>query len=122
MMHPGRRFSLSPVASAEELAQMLTDRTWTLCSGFCVTGKEAYLFLNDSTHEDGAGEFAIVKRLPEGGYLQIESVTFSWCTADQALLYVRRALAGEDDANDFALSVQVVVETPAQHRRCSLCA
>ena len=27
---------------------MLTERTWTLCSGFYVQGHECYLFLNDT--------------------------------------------------------------------------
>ena len=59
MMHAHRRFCVSPVQSFEELAWMLTERTWTLCSGFYVQGHENYLFLNDATCEDGAGEFAV---------------------------------------------------------------
>ena len=65
---------------------MLSERTWTLCSGFYVVGHENYLFLNDSTCEDGAGEFSAIR----GGvgaeqHVQIESITFSWCTFDQSL-------------------------------------
>src|ERR1017187_4285744 len=37
-----------------------TERTWTLCSGFYVQGHECHLFLNDSTHEDGAGEWGVI--------------------------------------------------------------
>ena len=59
MMHKNRVHCVGPVASAEELARMLTERTWTLCSGFYVEGHDAYLFLNDSTCEDGAGEFSV---------------------------------------------------------------
>lgn len=77
MMHCKRRWSVAPVATAEELAHMLTERTWTLCSGFSVVGHDGYLFLNDATSEDGAGE--------------------------------------------YAKSLHLQVETPAQHRRCHLC-
>jgi hypothetical protein len=59
MMHRMRRWGVSPVATAEELAHMLSERTWTLCSGFFVAGHEDYLFVSDATSEDGAGEFAV---------------------------------------------------------------
>lgn len=45
MMHDRRRWCVSAVASAEELAALLTQRTWTLCSAFVVRGHESYLFL-----------------------------------------------------------------------------
>ena len=38
MMYTHRRWSVRPVASPEVLAQMLTERTWTLCAGFYVAG------------------------------------------------------------------------------------
>ena len=123
MMHAHRVFCVSPVESAEELAHMLTERTWTLCCGFYVRGHEGYLFLNDATCEDGAGEFSVIL----GGvgperHVQVESITFSWCAFDQALAYVRDALAGRMDGNDFARPVTLRLETPEQHQRCSLCA
>ena len=43
MMHATRRFCVSPVASVEELARMLTQTTWTLCSGFYAEGHPAIL-------------------------------------------------------------------------------
>ena len=55
-MHSVRRWSAGPVTTAEELARKLTESTWTLCTGFYVQGHEEILLLNDSTHEDGAGE------------------------------------------------------------------
>lgn len=61
MFHAKRRWAVSPVATPEDLARMLTERTWTLCSGFFVQGHDEYLFLNDSTHEDGAGEWGVIK-------------------------------------------------------------
>ncbi len=102
---------------------MLTERTWTLCSGFYVVGHEAYLFLNDSTCEDGAGEWAVILGDIEAErHVQIESITFSWCNFDQALKYVHDALASRMDANDFARPVTLRLETPEQHQRCHLCA
>ena len=80
MMHDRRRWGVGPAASAEELARKLTGSTWCLCTGFYVVGHENYLFLNDATHEDGAGEYAAVRRLGPDHYVQIESITFSWCT------------------------------------------
>ena len=122
MMHARRIFCVSPVASAEELAHMLTERTWTLCSGFYVQGHERYLFLNDSTCEDGAGEFAVIAgALGATHHVQIESITFSWCAFDEAVKHMQDALAGRMDANDFARPVTLRLETPEQHKRCHLC-
>jgi hypothetical protein len=61
---------------------------------------EGYLFLNDATSADGAQEYAVIRPLPNGEYLQIESITFSWCRAQQALDYIRQVLAGEYDHAD----------------------
>ena len=58
-MFKRRRWGVGPIASAEELARKLTESTWTLCTGFYVVGHDEYLFVNDSTHEDGAGEWAL---------------------------------------------------------------
>ena len=57
---------MGSVESPHVLADMLTTRTWTLCSAFTVAGREEYLFLNDATHEDGAGERAVVKKRADG--------------------------------------------------------
>src|SRR6266496_1946531 len=105
-MHRDRRWSVAPVTSAEDLARMLTERTWTLCAGFYVEGHDEYLFVNDSTHEDGAGEFAVLKgRIGTPEYVQLESVTFSWASFDQALGYIQQALSGQWDGNDFATAL-----------------
>ncbi len=64
MMHAQRRWMVGPVASAEELAEMLTQRTWTLCNGFYVVGHEEYLFLNDATCEDAAQNSDRIIALP----------------------------------------------------------
>jgi len=122
-MHSRRRFCISPVATAAELAHMLTERTWTLCSGFYVVGHENYLFLNDATHEDNAAEFGVIAGgLGAERHVQVESITFSWISAERALAYIEDAIAGRMDGNEFACPVTLRLETPQQHQRCSLCA
>lgn len=79
-MHAKRRWSLCPVATAEELAEKLTANTWTLCTGWEHAG---LWYLNDSTSEDGAQEYAVIYH----GH-QIESVTFGWCTESEALRHI----------------------------------
>jgi len=120
MLHSKRRWVIGRVESAEELARMLTEQTWCLCNGFELNG---YWFLNDATHEDGAQEYAIVKKAePQGRPAQVESITMSWCSYDEALSYIRRAIAGEYDDANYVFAVEPGVETPDQHDRCPLCA
>lgn len=123
-MHRKRRWVVNPVATAEDLAEMLTKRTWTLCSGFYVEGNPQYLFLNDSTHEDGAGEFAAIGGGVDGPHIQVESITFSWCEPAQANELIRKVLNGDFDLEDFARPVDLFgrLDNPAQHKRCPLCA
>ena len=121
MFHKHRTWSIHVVQSADQLAEMLTQQTWTLCSGFAVAGHEDYLFLNDATHEDGAAEYAIIKGgLRAAHRFQIESITFSWCTTAEALAYVLAALRDEYDAE--AKEVSVSVQSVESHGRCPLCA
>ncbi len=125
MMHAQRRWMVGPVASAEELAEMLTQRTWTLCSGFYVSGHEDYLFLNDATCEDAAAEFGVVHGgIDSLAHVQIESITFSWCSVAEALRFIRESIAGEYDVSDFARSVDLCgkLDSPERHGRCRLCA
>jgi len=123
MMHANRTWSVSTVESAETLAQMLSTSTWTLCTGFVVAGYPEYLFLNDATSEDGAGEFGVIKGgLQATAHLQIESITFSWCTTEQALAHIQATLSGQYDASPFAHPVVLTLEDPDQHGRCPLCA
>jgi hypothetical protein len=119
MFHGKRTWSVGPVESAEQLAEKLTQHTWTLCTAFELAG---YLFLNDSTSEDGAQEFAVVKRMPGGTLRQVESITFGWCSETQALDYIRRSIAGEFDRADYAKTVSPRLETPEEHGRCGHCA
>ena len=117
-MHRHRRWCVGQAQSPEELAQELTERTWTLCTGFQFG---SYLFLNDSTSENGAQEYAAIL-IRDTDFLQIESITFSWCTYQRALELVREALTGKWDRNDFAKAVDVQLDLPEDHGRCHLCA
>lgn len=120
MLHHDRHWCVAPVESAEELARKLTEMTWCGCDGFELDG---YLWLNDATSADGAQEYAVVKRAgPDGRMLQIESVTFGWCSYEQARAHIKRTLRGEDDGNDFAVPVSLRVQTPEEHGRCHYCA
>jgi hypothetical protein len=120
MLHRKRRWSVDRVASAEELAGRLTGADWCLCTGFELQG---YWFLNDAISEDSAQEYAVVKqRGPEGKSLQVESITMSWCTYEEALRYIRQAIAGQFDSSAFASVVTPRVEPIDRHGRCPLCA
>ncbi len=121
MIHTARAFCVSEVYSAEELAQMLTARSWTLCTAFRLGN---YLFLNDSTHEDGGQEYAILKcpQSPGGPYQQVESITFGWCDYEQGLGYIRRAVAGRFDRRGIVVRHQLYLETAAEHDCCHNCA
>lgn len=91
-MHLSRTFNVGDVASIEELAEKLTAYTWTLCAGFrLLAGDQALLFLNDSTSEDGAQEYAVLEE--EGR--QVESITFGWCDKAKAEEHIRAVLAGK---------------------------
>jgi len=123
MMHKSRRWGVGPVSSAEELARKLTEQTWTLCTGFYVAGHEDYLFLNDATHEDGAGEYAVCRgRIGSSAFVQLESITFSWCRYDEAVRFVQQAITGQMDESEFAHPLKLRAETLEQHQRCHLCA
>ena len=87
MLHPMRRFNVMRVRSVEELAEQVTRCTWTLCTGFELEG---ILWLNDSLREDGAQEYAVIR-----GGRQVESITFGWCSREQAEMHIRNILAGK---------------------------
>ncbi|HBJ80730.1 hypothetical protein [Pseudothermotoga sp.] len=92
MVNKERRWSVSEVESAEELAEKLTGYVWTLCTGFRYKG---YLFLNDSFSENSAQEYGVIK---ESTWTQIESITFSWCTKEKALGYIKDIVSGKYDS------------------------
>ena len=119
MMHSERVWSVKQVESGEELARMLTDTTWCGCTGFRLGN---YVFLNDSTSPDALQEFAIVEPKPNGSWWQIESITFSWCTYEEALDHIRKSLAGEYSDGILGAVVAPVIQTPEEHKSCPLCA
>ncbi len=119
MMHDKRTWCVAPSDSAEELARKITEMTWTLCTGFELQG---YLFLNDSTSEDGAQEFGVVKRQPDGSYLQVESITFGWLNEERALAFIQESIQGNFDDKEFAHAVTPRLQTPQEHGRCPHCA
>jgi hypothetical protein len=118
-MHRKRRWCVQPAATAEDLAAKLTEHSWTLCTGFSLGD---YTFLNDATSEDGAQEYAVLAPLEEGGHVQVESITFSWCTRERALELIREVLAGKFDAERSLLPLSLTLDTAEAHGRCPLCA
>ena len=118
MMHKQRIHCVGPVDTAEHLAEKLAGSTWCLCTGFYVEGHPDDLFLNDATHEDGAGEYGVIKKTPDG-FMQVESITFSWCDVPKACDYIDKALRGEFDSQGWPVTVHLD-ESPKH--RCHLCA
>ncbi len=91
MLHAKRRFHIADVESVDDLCEKLTKHTWTLCTGFRLRAEgQTLLFLNDSTSEDGAQEYAVF-----AGECQVESITFGWCTPERAGELVRQVLDGQ---------------------------
>lgn len=119
MWHSKRLWSVGNVATAEELAEKLTNHTHCLCTGFRCGG---YLFLNDSLSEDGSAEYAVLKPLDDGTYRQIESITFGWTTPVVALKLILNTLAGDFDGATYAKVVEPRLEEATEHERCGYCA
>ena len=117
MFFKKRIWQVIKVNTPEELAEKLTHYTWTLCTGFKLGD---YYFLNDSTSENGAQEYAVLKDTGE----QIESITFSWCSYNEALNYINKVIKGEYDneAWNSGIDINTQLETPEQHGRCPYCA
>jgi hypothetical protein len=119
MFHKDRVWCVTAVAGADDLVEKLLKTTWTLCTGFRL-GK--YLFLNDSTGEDRAQEFAVVLDLGEGQYRQLESWTVGWMEPALLVEHVVDCLAGTLDNLKWAHPVSPTLQTPQEHGRCHLCA
>ncbi len=116
MIHEHRRFSIADVASPGGLACKLTHYTWCGCTGFRLSSAgHVLLFLNDAFSPDGAQEYAVVK-----DQRQIESITFSWCSEAEALDLIEELQAGT--LGDDYGPCTPVIESPAVHGRCGLCA
>lgn len=89
MLHSNRWHRVAVVDDLPELAEKVTQRTWTLCSGFRYRN---LLFLNDAFSEDGAQEYAVVRLVDGHPPTQVESYTCSWMKPEDFVRYVERAL------------------------------
>jgi hypothetical protein len=119
MFHDRRMWCVTDVDSPESLATKLSTQTWCCCTAFRIG---CYYWLNDATSPDGAQEYAVL-RLVDGRYfVQIESITFSWCDPETTLLFIHRTLAGEFDGTPWRQHVRPYVESPLEHGRCQHCA
>lgn len=112
MLHQHRCWQITDVDDADLLAEMLTERTWTMCTGFRYAG---LLFLNDSFGPDGAQEYAIVR---EGDSVQVESWTCSWMTSDRCAAMIRSLVA----AGGVTQFQSVVMVNPHPAGPCPHCA
>ena len=98
------------------LATVLTQSSLVSCSGFRHKG---YLYLNDQTSADGAGEWGIVR---ESDMRQVESITFGWMDkAVEALIEIRKINNGEF-TQDYATIPVDQLQTKEQHGTCRHCA
>lgn len=116
-----RTWTIAKLGSAEELVTKLNDMQWCLCQGFEVDG---ILWLNDAFGEDGAQEYAVVRR-SDG--VQLESITVSWCDRAKLEKYVTESLSGtwEGMWGTTKRSVrEEQLQTPEEHGAdyCHLCA
>ena len=119
MLHKERHWCVVPVDSAQELAETLSDQTWTLCTGFRLG---EYVYLNDSVSEDTAVEFRVVKELEPGSWVEIDTVTFGWLNKERSLEVIQ---AIQKAARDSVWSAKIrppVLEDPGEHGLCELCA
>jgi len=118
VLHKNRVWNISEVSSKEELAEKLTQYTWTGCTGWKL-GK--VLFLNDSTCADGAQEYAAVIEPHSGEFFQIESITFSWCTYEQALHHIEDIMSYAEGKQEPPIRWPVKVNLN-HGQKCYLCA
>jgi len=117
MFHDQRRWALANLDDPHELADWLCNRCGCACSGFRHRG---YLYLNDSTGGDGIVEYAIVKELPDGTFVQVESITFGWCDYAKTRGYIESIAAGEFDAV-MNTPVTPKIDEPGTHVPCRHC-
>jgi hypothetical protein len=114
MFFERRPHNIKTIDDAGELADKLTSTTWCLCNGFRIGD---VIFINDSTSEDGAAEFAVIEvdsEQPTHGK-QIESITFGWLHDDvpAALEHIINALRGTPESTAIGLGPNVIAITSA---------
>ena len=118
VMHQRRCWGVTR-KTREELAELLTSMTWTLCSAFQTEGGSVWA--NDATSEDGAAEYALL-RFIDGQWQQVESITASWCSRERMLLYAEQADRGEFDALDYRFGAVECSRLQFDHKACPNCA
>ncbi|MBX3439812.1 MAG: hypothetical protein KF861_20145 [Planctomycetaceae bacterium] len=120
MWHKQRFWSLQAVESAEKLTQQLTEFTWTGCQAFELGG---YILANDATSPNGAQEYGVLRPDPDDDsrLIQIESITFSWCSEARALELLQRMLRGEFDLHVLGHLGRSQFQAPERHGFCPLC-
>ena len=115
MFFKKRIWQVIKVNTPEELAEKLTNYTWTLCTGFKLGD---YYFLNDSTSENGAQEYAVLKDTGE----QIESITLAGELQRSIELY-KQSYKGEYDNEAWNSGIDInTAGNSEQHGRCPYCA
>lgn len=91
MIHGDRAYAVKDVATAEELASLLSEMTWCGCNGFRL---DDVLYLNDAFSPDGAQEYAVIEVTAEDGDgwdgIQFESITASWMDEPELLDTIRK--------------------------------
>ncbi len=107
------------VESVEDLAYKLSQQTWTGCQSFLlvIAGEKPLYFLNDSIGTNGSQEYAPLINEGENFY-QVESITFSWCTPEEAEREIRHLLEGKYSRKT---PVFPTFDTSSQ-QRCPMCA
>lgn len=97
-----RTYNIKPCTADEMLSDLVHTKTWTLCTGWRV-GET--LYLNNSTSEDGAQEYAVLRVQPGAGRLvakQFESVTFGWMTLEEIEDFIEQTWNADIETGDYA--------------------
>ena len=115
MIYKSRTFAVQSYTDVPALCHALTDQSWCLCTGFRYG---PLVLLNDAFSEDGAAEFAVYD---ESRGAQIESITVSWCTAEQLEQYISDWLTRVHTMEGFTTDMPRI-EDAATHQRCRHCA
>lgn len=115
MFHTDRVWSIGNV-DREKLIEALIHGNWCSCQGWeC----EGYLFLNDQTSPDGAGEWGVVIKET---LKQVESITFSWCEPESTRKHVEASLSGEYDDTEWGFpEIHADQIDYSPKHRCYLC-
>ncbi len=101
-----RVYDIKSCNTEEMFSDLVHTKTWTLCTGWRVGDT---LYLNDSTSEDGAQEYAVLRVQPRNGRLfakQFESVTFGWMTLEEIKDFIEQTWNANIESGDYAELVQ----------------